>query len=1400
MLEAGQRLRRVPLSRSQQNIYNGVLQDADPDLYLIGRRYRLQPIERSVFWAALRHTILSNPVQLCTLEATAHDAGYPELVARLDITDVVDVQPDGMASADHGARSLCDMWAAGILGSPLVRYTIRTDLDDRVCGFDVHCHHVLLDGGATGIIERELGVHLASAASRSAASAPVGIGLAELAAAHRREESRIADSSHRLAESARRELTENAHQFGSGPSVGASTGAAAKGVLGESVVISGEAYREIVALSEGRQVPLNVLVAAAALAVDASARKSTEGLLVHAVDNRFGDSALEVATCLVNSVAQPVRFAPFASVEDVVRALDRGYVKAMRRRWLREEHYRRMYLAINRTTHVDALTLNFLREPCAPELRRFLCEPPVTTHIGPVESTTVAGILDEEQQTLQIMIWQPADRSESQGGIAERIARALRAFTTMWRQPIAMAVDEWFGVTESGACELERRIACPQPSPTAAWFVDSLGDVVPVRERRRYVDAWIAWLVRTGVEVGQVVVCTDDNTDKTIDLLLACHLTGGTYSVCDMPEQLGSRADRITENTGAAALVVHTAAVHLEMDIDGELRARMDRRVEQVARDPELPGRAAYLMPTSGSTGEPKLVEVTHGALAGFCHAVRRVYGWGPQDTILQCAPLTSDISVEEIFAGFLSGATVVRSSAMKAGDLQGLTNDLVSKRPTLLDLPTAVWHLLCEDSEALEVIGGSGLRQIVIGGEAIRTGTVDKWANSLASKQITLLSSYGPTETTVVVTYLPTAGNGVAVERAVRPRLGRPLVAGSVFVAFGEVVIVGEGVSPGYLGVDSPSFGTVVTADDVECPAFATADRVTIGTDGFPVFSGRKDLQVKVAGKRVDVAEVTRRIVDEPEICDVAVELHDGALGVWFESRHTRNGAEDPAVTAWIRSILVDFGVGSFFVVGVPRLPRKGNGKVDGDNLPEPPRSRAVASNDPTPHESAVGVAEIWSRKLRRRIGTDSSLLDEGIGSLDLISILPETRRYLGWQLSIFDLISADTAADLVRASPTDPARAEIVVNDEVDRDLKLLCRPPSVPGAAHGPRLPGRGDGGAIVVLGASGIVGTGFAQAVLELRKSGIHCPEVVLAMRSSVPAGHPWDALRATPGVEIERLSPELGPAELDSLLRGAGAATVVNCIGNANMLVPYRELRPANVEFVSAIAGACSRTGARLVHLSTSVVGADVTAPRVTDPRQAPYPYAASKALAELGVTCSPDMLDFTMVRLPRILGDVAQLRESTDILVSLVDACRAVRARPQLGVTEEVTTGICAAGAILGRLPGVGAATDLGRGIVVLRGEALAYADFLADFVDEEIDAAQWKARLDESGWARENPRRWAIIDAWLTLGAKLDGRTYAQYLDTLPTIDLRIGSVETIVATPDSLFKLIEQASSRPV
>ncbi|WP_253900441.1 AMP-binding protein [Mycobacterium asiaticum] len=1370
----------IALSRSQQNLYNGVLQDGDPALYLIGKTYRLHPLPLTGFLAALRITILENPVQLCVLQP---GPDYPVLVPRLQFGDIVRVRSAEPPSFESDIDELTGTWSSGILDKALIRYTVWIGPSGDVTGLDVYSHHILLDGGATGIIEADLARHLHAGDD----NACITTGLTKLAAAHGREQVKVEESLHRLAAAAQRELTDQA-RHGTHHHIPQDTpGAAAMGALQESVTLSGTAFEAIIRLSETKQCPLNVLVATAAVAVYSSIRQSTDSLVVHAVDNRFGDPDLAVATCLVNSVAHPVQFAPFASVHDVVRSLDRSYVKAVRRRWLREEHYRRMYLAINRTSHVPALTLNFIREACAPGLRPFLVDAPVATHIGPVEGMTVASVLDEANRTLNLAIWDRADLPEGSAprGVAARIAAALESMARLWDEPLARTVGEWRGIASSGALG----DATPEvvaPSTSAAWFRDAAGGVGGLLARRPTVYSWIAWLVHSGAVPGDVVVFTDDDTDKTIDLLLACHLAGCGYSACQTSAEIPLRASAIAEHIGgASARVVDVAAVRLA-EVEGDRKLALER-IEQVTQDATLAARTAYVMPTSGTTGQPKLVRVTHGSLALFCAAVKAAYGWGPSDTVLQCAPLTSDISVEEIFGATACGSRLARSAAMKSGDFELLTTDLVAKSVTVVDLPTAVWQVLSEDDEAVDRIRSSAVRQIVIGGEAIRASLVEKWIAPSGERQISLISTYGPTETTVVASYLPVISDENTARVGDRLRVGRPLVADSMVVAFGEVVVVGGLVSHGYLGIDGGGFGTVVAPDGLPQRVFATADRVTVDADGYPAFAGRRDAVVKIAGKRVDIAEVAGRIWADTAVSDAAVELHDGRLGVWFETSRTRQHADDTVTAARIRAVLSALGVSAFFVVGVAKIPRKPSGKVDSGKL------ATVQPMDAATGGRAAGLAHLWSRLLGMSLGTDSSLLDAGIGSLDLIRILPDTRRYLNRHLTILDLISADTAANLVQATTAngwmDAATAAEIAGDLGALQVRDL---PTAPGAFS------RRD--AILVLGASGVLGTGFAQAVLDLKQSETPCPEVVFAMRSEQPDREPWIGLQTIAGVRVRRLSAHPDPEEIDALIRDTRARTVVNCIGNTNVVVPYRDLRSANVNLVSAMVQSCVTHGARLVHLSTYVVNANVSKAEVIDPGAAPYPYAASKSMAELVVTAAPDALDFTVVRLPRVLGLDYQLRDSADVLVSVLDACLALRAYPAVTLSEEVTTGRAAAHAILRLLPEVGAPAALGRGITVLRAEAVTYAQLFSEFVCAETDIEEWKTRLDQSDWAGENPRRWSVVDAWVSLGMMLGERSYREYLTDSPTVALQVERLAEIAAPPTSLRTLLGAAVTVPV
>ena len=86
----------------------------------------------------------------------------------------------------------------------------------------------------------------------------------------------------------------------------------------------------------------------------------------------------------------------------------------------------------------------------------------------------------------------------------------------------------------------------------------------------------------------------------------------------------------------------------------------------------------------------------------------------------------------------------------------------------------------------------------------------------------------------------------------------------------------------------------------------------------------------------------------------------------------------------------------------------------------------------------------------------------------------------------------------------------------------------------------------------------------------------------------------------------------------------------------------------------------------------------------------------------------------------------------------------------------------------------------------------MAYSEFLSGYALDEVDPSAWKHQLDQSDWAKRNPRRWSVVDAWITLGMKLDARSYAEYLSDYPTIAIGVETVAELVAIPQSIRALV--------
>ena len=166
------------------------------------------------------------------------------------------------------------------------------------------------------------------------------------------------------------------------------------------------------------------------------------------------------------------------------------------------------------------------------------------------------------------------------------------------------------------------------------------------------------------------------------------------------------------------------------MTVNDDARRLADRRIEQVTQDPALADQDGVHHADLGIDRATQAGTQSHTG-RWRCSAPRSgsAYGWGPRDTILQCAPLTSDISVEEIFGAAICGAELIRSAAMKTGDLDALAGDRRRRARRQSSTCRPPYGICCARTPTpLTRSVALALRQIVVGGEAIRPSAVDKW------------------------------------------------------------------------------------------------------------------------------------------------------------------------------------------------------------------------------------------------------------------------------------------------------------------------------------------------------------------------------------------------------------------------------------------------------------------------------------------------------------------------------------------------------------------------------------------------------------------------------------------------------------------------------------------------
>ncbi|WP_423378968.1 amino acid adenylation domain-containing protein [Burkholderia sp. LMG 32019] len=572
------------------------------------------------------------------------------------------------------------------------------------------------------------------------------------------------------------------------------------------------------------------------------------------------------------------------------------------------------------------------------------------------------------------------------------------------------------------------RIARDAPAQPA---IEAGGRCVDYRALLADADALAEELDRRGVVRAARVAIAAPRAPDVIAAMLAVLRVGATIVPVD-PEGPRQRVAAMLEDA-APTLVITRAAYRgcagglPVLDLDAP-RMPSPHGIAHAAFDAGTP---AYLLYTSGSTGRPNGVLVGRGALAHFVESTSDLYRIAPGDRVLQFAPLHFDASFEEIFATLGNGATLVLRDDAMLDSVDAFTAEVERRRITVLDLPTAYWHVLAHALDARHAQRLAGVRLTIIGGEAALPERIRRWHAHLPD--LALLNTYGPTEATIIATAACVSGPGAVWRDGEPVPIGMPRAGVDVRVVderlypvaegrTGELVVCGDALALGYPG------NAVLTAERfVTLPggarAYRTGDLATV-RDGRLVFEGRIDHEVKISGVRIDPREIEDWLLRTPEVREAAVVALRGDADVTTLAAFVAgvDGFDD---TAALRARLAD----ALPAAAIPdawhvleRLPRNVNGKTDRNAL----RQLAVAGRigvDDDPRADALErqVMHAWRSVLGGvALTPDSNFFDIGGKSLQAIQASARLATALDRDVPVSMLFRHATVAALTAALRT--------------------------------------------------------------------------------------------------------------------------------------------------------------------------------------------------------------------------------------------------------------------------------------------------------------------------------------------------------------------------------------------
>ena len=573
-------------------------------------------------------------------------------------------------------------------------------------------------------------------------------------------------------------------------------------------------------------------------------------------------------------------------------------------------------------------------------------------------------------------------------------------------------------------------------NPDRVAVVDTSGAALTYRELDARSDELAAGLLRRGAGTGTLVGVGVDRGAELITVLLAVLKAGAGY----VPLDTGHPVDRISTVVADAepVLVISDASVVdswsaaldvrcvLASDLAGDDLAGGDGDTGEPALPTRIdPGLPAYVMYTSGTTGVPKGVAVSHRAVLALLATMIGEYDISPDDVWAGFTSFGFDVSVAEMWLSLACGGRFVAIdflTSRSAGDFVAM---LGREGVSVVNMtPSAFYEI------AGAVRGGgfpSCVRIMMLAGEALDITQVRRWFADRDAEGVIgprLNNMYGPTEATVYATRRELTRE--FVEETPAGDVGGALPETRLYVLDSRLAAVPDGV-PGdvYLAgaqlADGYAHRPALTAARFVADPFGGAgDRmyltgdVGLLRDGSLEFLGRSDDQVKLRGYRIELGEVESVMSAAPGVVAAAADVYgDERSTDRLVGYVTGAGATGESVREFVRTRLPDYMVPDVVMI-LARLPLTLNGKLDRRALPAP--VFGAAAEYVAPQGSVeVTVEQICARVLGvERVSVVESVFDVGGNSMLAARIVARVCDEFGVDLNLRDLFDEPTVRGL--------------------------------------------------------------------------------------------------------------------------------------------------------------------------------------------------------------------------------------------------------------------------------------------------------------------------------------------------------------------------------------------------